>query len=58
MEASFFVQCDMKHYVKPMLEKQTAQIIIRAGTNYLSGNKNPDEIANEIVELAKFVEAN
>ena len=42
---------DMKHYVKPTQEKQAAQIIIHISTNDLPGNKNSDEIANEIVEF-------
>ena len=42
----------MKQYVKPTQEKQPAQIIIHVGTNDLPGNKNSDEIANKIVELA------
>ena len=41
---------DMKH-VKPRQEKQPAQIIIHIGTNDLTGNKNSDEIANEIGEF-------
>ena len=41
---------DMKH-VKPRQEKQPAQIIIHIGTNDLPGNKNSDEIANEIGEF-------
>ena len=40
---------DMKHYVKPTQEKEPAQIIIHVGTNDLPGNKNSDEIANEII---------
>ena len=43
---------DMYHYVKPTQEKQPVQIIIHVGTNDLPGNKNSDEIANKIVELA------
>ena len=43
---------DVKHYVKPTQEKQPAQIIIHVGTNDLPGNKNSDEIANKIAELA------
>ena len=42
----------MKNYAKPTQEKQPAQIIIHVGTNDLPGNKNSDEIANKIVELA------
>ena len=43
---------DMYHYVKPQQEKQPVQIIIHVGTNDLPGNKNSDEIANKIAELA------
>ena len=46
---------DMKHYVKPTQEKKLAQIIIHIGTNDLPGNKNPDEIANEIVGFANSI---
>ena len=46
---------DIKHYVKPTQEEQPAQIIIHVGTNYLSGNKNSDEIGNKIVEFANSI---
>ena len=46
---------DMKHYVKPTQEKKPAQIIIHVGTNDLPGNKNPDEIDNEIVGFANTI---
>ena len=46
---------DMKHYVKPTQEKQPAQIIIHIGTNDLAGNKNTDEIANEIVGFTNSI---
>ena len=45
----------MKHYVEPTQEKQPAQIIIHVVTNNLPGNKNPDEIANEIAEFANSI---
>ena len=45
----------MKHYVKPTQEKQPAQIIVHVATNDLPGNKNSDEIANEIVEFANSI---
>ena len=48
---------NMKHYVKPTQEKQPAQITIHIGTNDLSGNKNSDEIANEIVEFSNSIKA-
>ena len=44
---------DMKH-VKPMHEKQPAQIIIHVGTNNLLGNKNSDDIAKETVGFANL----
>ena len=44
---------DMKH-VKPMHEKQAAQIIIHVGTNNLLGNKNSDDIAKETVGFANL----
>ena len=46
---------DIKHYVKPIQEKQLVQIIIHIGTNDLQGNKHSDEIANEIVEFANSI---
>ena len=46
---------DMKYYVKPTQEKQPAKLIIHVGTNDLLGNKNPDEIANKIVEFANSI---
>ena len=49
---------DMKHYVKPTQEKQPAQIIVHVCTNDLPGNKNSDEIANEIVEFANSLKTN
>ena len=45
----------MKHYAKSSQEKQPAQIIIDIGTNDLSGNKNSEEIAKEIVEFANSI---
>ena len=45
---------DMKH-VKPTQGKKPAQIIIHVGTNDLPGNKNSDEIANEIVGFANSI---
>ena len=46
---------DMKHYVKPTQEKKPAQIIIHVGNNDLPGNKNSEEIANEIVGFANSI---
>ena len=48
---------DMKHYAKPTQVKETAQIIIYVGTNDILGNKNSDEIANKIVEVANWIKA-
>ena len=45
----------MKHYVKPTQEKKPAQIIIHVGTSDLPGNKNSDEITNEIVGFANSI---
>ena len=44
---------NMKHYMKPTQEKSPAQIIFHVGTNDLVTNKDSNEIANEIVQLAK-----
>ena len=44
---------DMKH-VKPIHEKQAAQIIIHVGTNNLLGNKNSDDIAKETLGFANL----
>ena len=47
----------MKHYVKPTQEKKPAQIIIHVVANDSPGNKNADEIANEIVGFANSIKA-
>ena len=44
---------DMKHCMKSTQEKSPAQIIFHIGTNDLVTNKDSNEIANEIVQLAK-----
>ena len=46
---------DMNYYVKPTQEKKPVQIIIYFGTNDLRGNKNSDEITNEIVEFENSI---
>ena len=46
---------DMKHYIKPTQEKQPAHMIDHVGNEDLPGNKNSDEIVNEIVEFANSV---
>ena len=43
----------MKHYMKPTQEKSPAQIIFHIETNDLVTNKDSNEIANQIVQLAK-----
>ena len=43
----------MTHYMKPTQEKSPAQIIFYIGTNNLVTNKDSNEIANKIVQLAK-----
>ena len=44
----------IKHCMKPAQEKSRVQIIAHIGTNTLVTNVDSNEIANEIVELAKF----
>ena len=46
---------DINYYIKPTQEKQPVQIIIHFGTNDLRGNKNSDEITNEIVEFENSI---
>ena len=46
---------DMNYYIKPTQEKQPVQIIIHFDTNDLRGNKNSDEITNEIVEFENSI---
>ena len=45
----------MNHYKKPTQEKSPAEIIIHVGTNDLSSDKEPKDIANDIIQLAKSV---
>ena len=44
---------DMKHYMEPTQEKSPAQIIFHIGANSLVTNKDTNETANKIVQLAK-----
>ena len=46
---------DMNHYKKPTQEKSPAEIIIHVGTNDLSSDNEPKDIANDIIQLAKSV---
>ena len=36
----------MNHYTKPLQEKSPAEIIVHMGTNDLSSDKEPKDIAN------------
>ena len=40
---------DMNHYIKPTYEKSPAQIMIQVGTSDLSSDKEPKDIANDIM---------
>ena len=42
-----------KHYKKPTQAKSPAEIIIHVGTKDLSSDKEPKDIANDIMQLAK-----
>ena len=43
----------MRHYIQPTLDKSPEEIILHTGTNDLrSEDKNTQEIANEIIDLA------
>ena len=44
----------IKHCMKPAQEKSRVQIIAHIGTNTLVTNLDSNEIADEIVQLAKF----
>ena len=45
----------MNHYKIPTQEKSPAEIIIYVGTNDLSSDKDPKDIANDMMQLAKSV---
>ena len=49
---------DMKNYIKPTQEKLPAQIIFHIEINDLVTDKNSNEMANEIVQLAKSAKTN
>ena len=60
LEKKKFLSTRRLLYVKPTLckthaRKKPAQIIIHVGTNDLPGNKNSDEIANEIIGFANSI---
>ena len=42
----------MMNYVKPMIEEKPEFIILHTGTNDLRSNADPEEIANNIVDVA------
>ena len=46
---------DSNHYKKPTQEKSPAEIIIHVGANGLSTDKEPNDIANDIIQLAESV---
>ena len=48
---------DMKHYVKPTLEKNPELIILHVGTNDIP-QKEPEEIVKEIESLCTGIKAN
>ena len=45
----------MNHYKKPTQEKLPAQIILLVGTNTLSSDEEPKDIANDIIQLVESV---
>ena len=45
----------MNHHKKPTPEKSSAEITTHVGTNGLSSDKAPKDIANDIMQLAKSV---
>ena len=47
---------DMKHYLKPTLEKNPQQILLHVGTNDLR-DQNPNVIVDNVVELARKIES-
>ena len=48
----------MNHFKKPTQEKLPAEIIIRVGANDFSSDKEPQDIGNDIMRLAKSVNTN
>lgn len=47
---------DMKHYLKPALDKNPQQILLHVGTNDLRDH-NPEVIVDNVVELARKIES-
>ena len=45
----------MQDYIKPSLRENPHHLIIHVGTNYISTNQRPEQIAKSIVELALSV---
>ena len=45
----------MNHYKKPTQEKLPAQIILLVGTNTLSSDEEPKDIANDIIQLVESI---
>ena len=46
---------DMEHYIKPSLKFKNDLLIIHTGTNSLRSTKGAEDIANEIMNLAKSI---
>ena len=53
---SWATTSDMKHYLKPTLEKNPQQILLHVGTNDLR-DQNPNVIVDNVVELARKIES-
>ena len=47
---------DMKHYLKPTLEKNPQQILLHVGTNDLR-DQNPNVVVDNAVEIARKIES-
>ena len=48
---------DMEHNVKPTMNRSPARIVVHVGTNDLQ-SRNPQQIADNIVDLARNIESN
>ena len=48
---------DMEHHVKPTMNRSPARIVVHVGTNDLQ-SRNPLQIADNIVDLARNIESN
>ena len=46
---------DMRHYIKPTLDKSPDQILLHVGTNDLK-NLQPNEVADKVADLARAVD--